>query len=73
MCIRDRSSATPNLPIGICFKMFAFKSSLNSKVISVSMKPGAMQFAVTPRPASSRATDCVNPINPALLLSLIHI
>jgi hypothetical protein len=47
--------------------MFAFKSSLNSDVMSVSMKPGAMRLAVMPRDASSRATDCVNPIKPALL------
>ncbi len=35
--------------------------------MSVSMKPGAMPFTVTPRDANSRATDCVNPIKPALL------
>ena len=61
------SSAAPNLPIGICFKMSAFNSAFNSDVMSVSMKPGAMQLAVMPRDANSRATDCVNPISPALL------
>ena len=51
------SSAAPNLPNGICLKMFAFNSSPNSNVMSVSINPGAIAFTVTPRPASSRATD----------------
>ncbi len=47
--------------------MFAFNSSFNSDVMSVSMNPGAIALTVTPRDPNSRATDCVNPINPALL------
>ncbi len=47
--------------------MCAFNSSFNSDVMSVSIKPGAMALTVTPREASSRATDCVKPIKPALL------
>jgi hypothetical protein len=35
--------------------------------MSVAMKPGQMQFAVTPRPANSRASDFVKPMRPALL------
>ena len=35
--------------------------------MSVSMKPGATQFARTPRLAYSLATDLVNPMSPALL------
>ena len=61
------SSAGPNQPIGICFKMSAFNSSFSSDVMSVSMKPGAMALTVMPRDANSRATDCVKPISPALL------
>ena len=36
-------------------------------VMSVSMKPGAIAFAVMPRDATSRATDLVKPMMPALL------
>jgi hypothetical protein len=35
--------------------------------MSVSMKPGAIAFAVMPREATSRRTDFVKPITPALL------
>ena len=35
--------------------------------MSVSMKPGAMQLASTPRLAYSLAIDLVKPISPALL------
>ena len=38
-----------------------------SAVISVWMNPGATALAVTPRAASSRATERVNPRTPALL------
>ncbi len=34
--------------------------------MSVSMNPGATALQVTPREASSRAVDMVNPIRPAL-------
>ena len=35
--------------------------------MSVSMKPGATAFTRTLREASSRATDLVSPISPALV------
>ena len=38
-----------------------------ASVMSVSMKPGAIALTVMPREASSRATDFVKPITPALL------
>ena len=41
--------------------------SVMAAVISVSMKPGATAFTVIVREATSRATDFVNPITPALL------
>ena len=41
-------------------------SSGSSLVISVSMKPGATAFTVTPREPISRASDLVNPSIPAL-------
>jgi hypothetical protein len=43
----------------VCFGLRAW-------VIGVVMKPGAMQFAVIVRAASSRASDFVMPIMPAL-------
>ena len=39
--------------------------------MSVSMKPGATALTVTPRAASSRASDLVRPMTPALVAAYI--
>ncbi len=46
--------------------MADFWSSVRASVIGEAMKPGATQLTVTPRAATSWASDLENPIMPAL-------
>ena len=61
------SRGSPNRPAGIWSPMRRRWSSVRTSVIGLAMKPGATQFAVIPRPASSAASDLVIPTMPALL------
>ncbi len=47
--------------------IFVFRSVLSPEVMSVSMNPGETAFTRMLRLASSRASDLVSPISPALL------
>jgi hypothetical protein len=67
------SAGCPTRPTGISLTAAATKSSKGTpirsavaRVISVSMKPGAMAFAVTPNLPSSMASVLVKPCRPAL-------
>jgi hypothetical protein len=44
----------------------SFTCSGSASVIAVAMKPGATTLAVMPRLPSSRASDLLKPISPAL-------
>src|SRR5438874_2386771 len=61
------SSAVPVLPSGIFDWMEFLISSERPAVMSVVMNPGATALTVILRLASSRASDLVRPIKPALL------
>ena len=60
------SSGLPSRFKGICWVKAARCSSGKERVISVSIKPGAMVFTVTFLPPISRAKDLLKPIIPAL-------
>lgn len=51
---------------GMVFAHASLTSSLSAPVISVMMKPGAIQLARMPREPSSLAVDLASPIMPAL-------
>ncbi len=59
--------------IGIGGTRPSFTFSLSTAVMSVSMKPGAMALQVTPREASSLATDLVRPTSPALAGGVVRL
>ncbi len=52
-------------PAGMAPRSFCCWSSPRPSVIAVVMKPGAMQFTVMPRVATSAASDFDMPIMPA--------
>ena len=56
----------PSRPAGTLVRIASRCFSLSLSVIGVAMKPGAMQFAVTPRLRNSCASDLIMPIMPAL-------
>ncbi len=60
------SSGWPNLPSGTWPLKFVRCASVSARVMSVSMNPGAMTFAVMLREPTSRASDLVKPMMPAL-------
>ena len=62
----DISPPAPILPIGIFSIIFDLWSSFNLAVIAVSIKPGEIQFTVTPLVATSSANDLVSPFNAPL-------
>jgi hypothetical protein len=53
--------------VGTLASTAARRASVISAVMSVSMKPGAMTFAVIDLLPSSRAIDRASPMRPALL------
>ena len=61
------SSGLPPRLSGICSTQALRMSSLTAFVMSVSMKPGAMQFTRTPRLPVSFARLLLNAISPPLL------
>lgn len=60
------SDTSPILPAGICNLIASCCFSFNFSVIAVFTKPGAMQFTVMPREATSLAKDFDIPTNAAL-------
>ena len=60
------SFALPYRPSGMLEAICAFLSSLNTEVMSVSIKPGATTFTVMFLGPCSRASDLATPIKPAL-------
>jgi hypothetical protein len=61
------SAPTPSLPAGTRARIASRCLSLSLSVMAVAMKPGAIEFAVTPRLAYSPAIDLIMPIMPALV------
>ena len=59
-------SGAPRRPSGIWLSSAAFWASGSTSVMSVAMKPGAMQLTVIPREPTSWASDLEKPIMPAL-------
>ncbi len=60
------SSGAPARRKGMLFAHASRTSSGRVVVISVNIKPGAIQFALIPRGPISLATDLARPITPAL-------
>ena len=59
------SSGVPKRPSGIADAQLAWASVLMSRVMSVSMSPGATTFTVIDREATSRASAFEKPMTPA--------
>ena len=60
------SSGSPKRPLPMRLTMASRWASGSASVISVAMNPGATALAVMLRRASSRASDFVSPMTPAL-------
>ena len=64
---RATSCGVPARPAGMPEHMKSLAACGMAAVISVSIKPGATALTVMPRDATSRASDLVIPMRPALL------